>query len=191
MLITLIRHSKTNPTGNIPIKQWGLTEEGILMAKALAKTDKIKSISVLYTSLQTKALETAVILAKDHGIPMKINDNLTEITSFTEKFHSDPEIYEQNTAAFYNGTLDRIENGETGKEALDRFNGAVEEILTEEKDKDNIGIVSHGHILTFFTAQFMQIDMYSYHKTIQMPDVAILDWNTKKFINVFNSVKAS
>lgn len=39
MKITFIRHSKTNPNGEIPIEQWGLTEQGIELAKDLFKFD--------------------------------------------------------------------------------------------------------------------------------------------------------
>ncbi len=79
-------------------------------------------------------------------------------------------------------------DGETLQEALDRFNSAIESIVKENKDKKRIGIVSHGHILTLFSSQFKELDLYSTHLQIKQPDIALFDWNKKRFINFFGEV---
>jgi broad specificity phosphatase PhoE len=185
MLLTLIRHSKTTPTAEIPIPRWGLNEQGIELAKALALTESIQAVDILYSSLQTKALETAVLLAKPNAMGIKTDDRLTEITSFTNQFEADLETYEKRAHQFYAGTLDRINQGETVAEALSRFNEALTDIVQWEADKQNIGIVSHGNILAYFCAQFMPVEMAVFHKTIRMPDVAIFDWEGKQFLKMF------
>lgn len=180
MKITLIRHSKTKLEPEKPITLWGLSEEGIELAKGLSEKQVIKDVDALYSSLQTKAIETALYLAKPNSIPLKTNEDLTEITSFTLKFFGGDQ-YMQNVHDFFSGKVERIAEGETYKEALVRFNQAIQEIVEKEK-VDNIGIVSHGNILSFFTEQNCEKKAIELHDIIKMPDVAVLDWDTKNFI---------
>jgi broad specificity phosphatase PhoE len=187
MRIELVRHSKTLVEPQKPIVRWGLSNDGIERAKALSGTDVIKGIDVLYASLQTKALETAVYLAKPNVIPIKINNDFTEITSFTNRFITKEQGYEQGIYDFYHGTIDRIADGENSEEALRRFNTALERVIAEESKNgvNTLGIVSHGNILSFFTAQYADVTPFSLHDKIQMPDVAVLDWDTKKFVSLW------
>src|SRR5438105_450861 len=100
MKVTLIRHSKTLVEQQKPIVLWGLSDEGIEKAKALSSNDTIKIIQVLYTSLQTKAIETAVYLGKPNGIPIRTNNDFTEITSFTNTFITKEQGYDKGVHDF-------------------------------------------------------------------------------------------
>lgn len=191
MQIKLIRHSKTLVESQKPIVRWGLSEVGIERAKALSGKEIIQGVDVIYSSLQTKALETTLYLAKPNGIRIETDDNLTEITSFTNKFITKDEGYIQGVHDFYHGKVDRIAGGETAEEALQRFNTALERIVAQETKKGvkRLGIVSHGNILAHFTAQYADVTPFSLHDKIQMPDVAVLDWDTKKFTSMWGALK--
>jgi len=188
MKIILIRHSKTDRNPDIPITCWGLSDKGIDLAKKLSKQEIIKKLDVVYTSFQTKALETAVIIAKAYAIPVKPDDRLTEVTSFTGSFEKDYEKYSQNVYDFYQGNIERINNGETKIEALHRFNNALEDISQRELQNEYVGIISHGNILTLFTAQYRDLDCYKLHTQIKQPDIAIFDWKKKEFQSFFGEV---
>jgi broad specificity phosphatase PhoE len=136
---------------------------------------------VLYASFQTKALETAVLLAKPNTIPIKADDGLTEVTSFTGPFEEDFDLYTKNVHDFYTDKLDRIAGGETKAEALERFNATLESIAKVERDKNSVGIITHGNILTLFSSLYEAVDCYTLHTTIKQPDVAIFNWDDKKF----------
>lgn len=185
MLITLIRHSKTKPNKDAPRVLWNLTEEGLKLAQQFSLKQEIKNVNVLYSSLQTKALHTSILLAQDNYIQIKTNPDLTELTSITKNFIED---FEGEVKKLYSGEIERINGGESIKEGLFRFNNALEEIVKVEKDTPNIGIVAHGNILSLFSAQFIDISPYEIHHKIQMPDVAILDWDSKKFIKFFGDL---
>ncbi len=187
MQITFIRHSKTLVEPHKPIVLWGLSDQGITKAEALSEKAIIKNIKVLYSSLQTKALETAIYLAKPNAIPIRVNNDFTEITSFTNKFITQEQGYEQGVHDFYNDIIERIAGGETYKEALKRFNNALEQIVAEELKRGitNIGIVSHGNILSYFTALYSNTTPYELHDKIGMPDTAIFNWKTKQFTHLW------
>ena len=71
MNLVLIRHSKSLVNPDIPIPTWGLSDEGIILAKKINELTQIKTLDVIYSSLQTKALETAVLATKNR-IPVKL-----------------------------------------------------------------------------------------------------------------------
>lgn len=186
MKIELIRHSKTLVEPQKPIVRWRLSDVGVEKAKAFGEKEIIKDIDVLYSSLQNKAVETAVYLANPNGIRLATDNDFTEITSFTNKFTTPEEGYHELVHDFYHGKIDRIAHGETVEEALQRFNAALERAIAEESKNgvNTLGIVSHGNILACFTAQYVPgVSAYDLHTTIQMPDVATFDWDTKKFVS--------
>lgn len=184
MKITFIRHSKTAVNPDVPIPLWGLSDDGIDRAQELAASAVIKDIDILYASLQTKAIETMLYLAKPNVIPMRIHRDLAEITSFTNKFYTGEE-YTRQIEQYYSGEIDRIAGGETIEEALMRFTAALEEIVAAEKSAKNIGIVTHGYILSFFTGKYTELSPFELHHSIQQPDIAEFDWDTKVFTKLW------
>lgn len=192
MKLTLIRHSKTSVEPDIPIVLWRVSAEGIKLARKLARQPVIKDLDIIYSSLQTKALETAELLAKPNRLQVKKNEGLTEISSFTQGFIGEvgDGKFQQFVNDFYQGKIKSYAGGETSSEALKRFMKAIKEIIREERARgmDNVGIVSHGNILSFFSAQYSQFPPFEIHKMIKMLDVAVLDWKRKKFISFFGTL---
>ncbi len=188
MEILFIRHSKTHVNPEIPINTWGLSAKGIELAQHLSSHALIKQLEVLYTSFQTKALETALYLAKPNNIPIKANDDLTEVSSFTKQYEPDFELYSRRAKAYYHGKIERINEGESQNEALTRFGKILEYIVEIEGNKSRIGIVSHGHILTLYAALYREIDTYAVHTQIKQPDIAVFDWEKKTFTSFFGEV---
>ena len=186
MLITFIRHSKVVFDPLIPIKNWRLTAEGIVLVKDLLKLQAIKNIDVIYSSLETKALETASIIAKGNGLLIKTDSKLDEVTSFSNKLFPDFDKYAKD---YWDEKVERWNNGETKREALDRFNKVIKEIVeTEEKNKhSNVGIVTHGAILTLFTSQFYNTPQFDLQRKIKNPDIAVFDWEKQEFVHTDGS----
>jgi broad specificity phosphatase PhoE len=185
MKITFIRHSKTAIKPDVPITLWGLSDAGIDKARELATKTTIKEVDVFYSSLQTKAIETMLYLAKPNVIPMRTHKDLTEITSFTNRFDADEDHYLRQIKQYYGGEIDRIANGETIDEALDRFMAALEHITNQEHEAKNIGIITHGYILSFLTGRYSNLSPFDLHHTIQQPDIAEFDWESKSFTKLW------
>lgn len=186
MNLIFIRHSKSLVNPDIPITTWGLSEEGVALAKKLNALTQIKTLDVVYASLQPKALETAILATKNMGIPIKTDSRLTETTSFTNKFVSLEQL-QQNTKEYYSSANIRINKGETQEEALSRFNAALDDI-TKQEGKENIGIVSHGNVLASFSTQYKQMDAFELVERIKQPDIAIFNWETKQFTSFFGEI---
>jgi broad specificity phosphatase PhoE len=189
MKIIFIRHSKTDRDPLVPITCWGLTKEGIELAEHLSHDRIVKDIDVLYASFQTKALETALLIAKPNAIPIKADDRLTEVTSFTRHFEPDLNTYTKNVHDYYNGDIPKIDGGETKREALSRFNTALSSIAETEGSDKTIGIVSHGNMLTLFASQYKEVDCLKLHAQIKQPDVAVFNWEKESFESFFGEVQ--
>src|SRR5258706_640058 len=115
MKLVLIRHSQSLVNPTVPIDSWGLSDEGMYLAKKLQENKDVQKIQIIYSSLQPKALETAILATKNKGVFLKTNDRLTETTSFTKKFE-ELDVLEKNTKDFHSGKVDRLNNGESKSE---------------------------------------------------------------------------
>ena len=186
MQIVLIRHSNTKVEPEKYNPLWALNEKGIENANVLAHNPLMQGIEVLYTSNQLKAIHTGVIVASKLGIFLKQNDDLTELTSLTNDWKGD---YDGFINDIYSGTIERHTDGESLKEAGDRFTRVIEDIVSKESDRKVIGIVAHGNVLSLFASQYESRSAFDIHNAIQMPDVAILDWEHKTFSVRFGNYK--
>lgn len=180
MKLTLIRHAKSQVDPRVPITLWGLAADGIHAATTLSGQPLVRDIDVMYSSLQTKAIETMLLLAKPNVVPMRTSSGLAEISSFTNEYFGGLD-YDYNLEQFFGGQLARIAGGETAAEALSRFRAALDGIMLAEPEAGNIGVVTHGAILTVFTAEIAGSRPIEVLPRIETPDVAVLDWQTKQF----------
>lgn len=187
MNLIFIRHSQSLVNPNIPISSWGLSEEGVVLAKKLSQLEIINTLEVVYSSLQPKAIETATFATEGMNIVLKKDDRLTESTSFTNKF-VDIETLKENDKKYYADKNLSINGGETYTQALARFNVALESITLSEKGKSNIGIVSHGNILASFASEYMNLDVNKIAKNLRQPDIAVFNWEDKKFTIPFGVI---
>ena len=188
MKFVLVRHSKTKFDPSISIPLWYLTDEGKEKAIELFNHKDFPKIDLVYSSLQTKAVETALILAKSQTIPLKTDVDLTEVSSFTKEVFTNG--YEEMVDSYYTGRVERLSGGETITEALERFEKTLDKISEIEKDKENIAVVTHGNILAFLTSKYDTTrTARELHDFIQMPDYSMIDWNTKKFIKYWEGKK--
>lgn len=187
MKLVLIRHSHTKVESERYNPLWSLSEKGVEKAHVLARHPLVQNIEVLYTSNQLKALHTGIIVASRLGVFMKQREDLTELTSLTNDWKED---YDGFIHDIYSAAIERHGDGESLQEATDRFTKAVEEIVATESDKDMVGIVAHGNVLSLFASQYEARTALDIHHAIQMPDVAILDWKSKTFDMTFGSYES-
>lgn len=184
MQLVLIRHSKTTLEKDKSNLVWQLSPEGIALAEQLSQNPSIKNLEVLYSSDQTKALHTALLLAKDNYIPIRVEQSLTEATSITNGFF---ENYEKEMGNWHTDPTYRINNGETTEEALIRFSIIIDRLVARHTTIERLGIVSHANILSLFTSQYESRTSLEIHHAIRMPDYAIVDWDTKKLLKTFGN----
>ena len=111
---------------------------------------------------------------------MHIHPGLAEISSFTNQFLA-PRDFDEASARFFRGDTIRIAGGETAREATERFTLALADIAAQNREAQNLGIVTHGGILAFFTAQYCDTSPLELSNQIGTADLSVFDWQRKKF----------
>lgn len=188
MKLILVRHSQSTFDKDRPIRLWKLSETGVERASNLSESSLFVNVDLYVTSPQLKATHTCALIASNHPAPIQVHSGLDETTSVTNKIIDDFE----NEMHTYLHSSDYSMNGwETAKEAKERLAKSISEIVKQWVDNwlEKIVIVSHGTVLSLFSADFLGKSPYEFHHLLRMPDIAVLDREKKEFINMFGEEK--
>lgn len=147
MRLLLIRHGQTqsNLDHILDTAYPGapLTELGHQQAESLVNALADEPIDAIYASTLTRAQQTAAPVAKARGLEVQIIDGIQEISAGVEEMSSDWTAYVGELASWSEQNMDsRLEGGESAREFLARFGGAVQKMA--DAGDDNVAVFSHG-----------------------------------------------
>ncbi|MEU4801372.1 histidine phosphatase family protein [Actinosynnema sp. NPDC023587] len=125
-----------------------LTEAGVVQANALASSLATERVAAVYASTAVRAQQTAAPVAAAFGLAVQVVDGVQEIFCGDLEGRHDKEAFELFLAAVHQwaeGNLDAaIPGGESGRQVLDRFLTAVDELAARHAAEDTFVLVSHG-----------------------------------------------
>ena len=183
MLLYLIRHSAVAPDSDLPGPQWRLSKEGREAADALAREPFWDELHGIHTSNELKAVATAQRIAAPNALPIKIERDLREVEGRTWVESGYADLVRDYLAG------DPPDGWESTAAARARMRACIDGIVERHTDA-NVGIVSHGIVLTLYLADVLSLDANAaidLWKNIRFPDVAIFDPETKQFAREFGS----
>jgi len=160
----IVRHGQSH--GNVAEKstnpvnwdQWGefqapLTELGKQQAENVSKSIKDIHFDAIFSSDLNRARETAEIIAKKRGIPVQTESTIRERNFGKVLFGLRPDERKQLRKAVEELNDEEAkwvhkfsDDGESIKEAIDRFTAFLEKIIPLYKGK-TILVVNHGNIM--------------------------------------------
>ena len=154
MRLVLIRHGQT-PSNVLGLLDTvppgpGLTEFGHGQAAAVPETVAAEPIEAVYASTATRAQLTAAPLAAARGLDIVVRDGLREIAAGDwEMLGDDVSVqgYLGLIGGWMAGRLDRRspgQNGESGREVLQRFDDVIREIVST--GVSGAAVVAHGAV---------------------------------------------
>jgi broad specificity phosphatase PhoE len=168
----MMRHTSVNVNPAIPSREWRLSAEGRQRAQTLAQQVAIYKPTAVISSHETKAQETAAIIASTLGLPQRTADGLHEHVRHT--FIADPAEWDAAVAAFFARPNELVLGTETARQAQSRFETAVENTLRQYA-AGNLIIVTHGTVLTLFLAHHdPTLDPYQTWKSLTLPCFFVL-----------------
>jgi len=142
-----------------------LSEQGREQVEHLARRLADDSISAVYCSPLDRTKETAVILAKPHGLVPIPNDGLREIShghweglsrkEVEQRFHEEYLAWESDPFTF------APEAGESGISVLARALPVIRKIVVEHEDK-NVLVVSHKATIRLILSSLLGFDERGY-----------------------------
>ncbi|MEW2271531.1 histidine phosphatase family protein [Streptomyces griseofuscus] len=159
MRLLLIRHGQT--TSNVrrlldtAAPGPGLTPLGEAQAAALPRALAAEDIGALYASPLIRTQLTAAPLALARGLEVTVRDGIRELSAGRlEMLPGDApeaESYMRTAFAWAAGhTALRVPGGESGEEALGRYDAVIEEAY--RSGADTVALVSHGAAIRMWTA---------------------------------------
>lgn len=158
MRLLLIRHGQTphNVTGALDtgFPGAGLTELGQAQAAAVPAALADEDVSALYASPLVRTQLTGAPLAQERGLEVGVRPGLEEISAGSLEMRSDDEAvhaYLSGLSAWLHRDLDHaIPGGATGRDFLDRYEGAVQGIAAQHGRDDTVALFSHGAAIRVF-----------------------------------------
>ncbi|MGW8377494.1 histidine phosphatase family protein [Streptomyces sp. ODS28] len=186
MRLLLIRHGQT-PSNLVHALDTGapgpgLTELGERQAAALPEALAGEDIAVLYASTLVRTQLTAAPLAAARGLVPEIREGIRELSAGDMEMRTDDEAAHtyMSTAFAWSGgdTALRMPGGESGDEALARFDAVVAEAHRAlPGGEGTAALVSHGAAIRMWTAaraQNLDVEFAAAHP-LSNTGVVVLD----------------
>jgi len=141
-----ITHPQVRIDPAIPVPQWGLSELGGARAAAMAAQPWAAGVARIVSSEETKALETAAILAAARSLAVERRADLHENDRSATGFLPPPE-FEATADLFFAHPERSIRGWERAVDAQRRIVAAVTAVLAEAPDRQT-AFVGHGGVGT-------------------------------------------
>ena len=142
-----ITHPQVRIDPNVPVPQWGLSETGRQRAQQAAMSDWVSRLGRIVSSDETKATETADILAAAVGLKTEIIDSLQENDRTATGFLAPPD-FEAAADWFFAHPTESFKGWERAVDAQARIVSVVESILAGHDPAVPIAFVGHGGVGT-------------------------------------------
>ena len=168
----LVRHAAVAVREDTPAPQWHLAPAGRAAAEALAEEPYWAGVRGLHTSPEPKAVATAQRIAARHGLAIRVEHDLREVEN---RAWSEQAVYQQQARRYL--ARDSADEWEPRDTALGRVRSCIDGIVERHQGLD-VGIVSHGLVLTLYLADLLDLGETATHElwaAMRFPDVAVLD----------------
>ena len=171
--LLLVKHSLPDIDPGIAAHHWRLADEGRHRCASLAKMLSAYHPTVVVSSAEPKAAETAAIVAADLGIPLETEADLHEHER-SNVTHLSREEFQHAAARLFAQPEELVFGNETAVEAQRRFEGAIDRLLARHPG-ETVAVVAHGTVISLFVAaRCSGVDGYTLWEQLGLPAFVIL-----------------
>ena len=157
-----ITHPQVRIDPAVPVPKWGLNEVGHARAVAAAALPWAKALGRIVSSDETKAIETAEILAEAAGIRIEIVEGAHENDRSATGFLPPPE-FEKAADWFFAHPDESFHGWERAVDAQARIVSVVESILADHDPAIPIAFVGHGGVGTLLRCHLCNMPIARSH----------------------------
>lgn len=151
-VLRFISHPRVRVSADIPVPRWGLTEDGRDRVETMCRQPWLSRVERLVSSDETKALETAAIIAAATGVPIEVRPDLHENDRSSTGFVP-PDRFEQLADAFFAHPDRSVEGWETACDAQGRIVAATADLVAE--NAGDVVISGHGGVGTLLLCHLL------------------------------------
>ncbi len=142
-----VTHPQVSIAPDVPVPRWGLSELGTARSVAAARCGWARRLSRIVSSDETKALETAAILARPAGIDVEVLEQAGENDRSATGFLA-PDEFEKAANWFFANPDQSFHGWERAVDAQARIVSAVSSVLDAHDSSKPIAFVGHGGVGT-------------------------------------------
>jgi broad specificity phosphatase PhoE len=142
-----VTHPQVRIDPDVQVPRWGLSELGVSRSHAAARLDWTAQLGRILSSDETKALETAAILAAPAGVNVEVMHHAGENDRSATGFLV-PEEFEKAANWFFANPGQSFRGWERAADAQARIVAAVTSVLDGHDPSTPIAFVGHGGVGT-------------------------------------------
>ena len=154
-LVRYLTHPQVQIDPAVPVPQWGLSQIGRARTTAFAASGGLKGTSLVVSSAETKAVETAEILAAKLGLAAQVRKAMHENDRSATGFLV-PSEFEAVADQFFARPTESIRGWERAIDAQARIVREVETVLASPTEGD-ILFVGHGAVGTLLYCHLAKV----------------------------------
>lgn len=158
--VYFVSHPQVRVSADVPVPRWGLTDRGRQRAEAMCAQPWVQTATRLVSSDETKALETAAIIATATGLPIEVRSGVRENDRSATGFVP-PDEFEQLANAFFAHPDESVRGWETSRAAQRRVVEATTDVLAAT-DGDVI-LSGHGGVGTLLLCHLLGVEISREH----------------------------
>ncbi|MEL6830959.1 MAG: histidine phosphatase family protein [Pseudomonadota bacterium] len=151
-ILRYLSHPQVKIDAAIPVPEWGLSDLGKDRAKLFARSKCLLQTKSVYSSAETKAIETGNTIAKKLGLNLNLrpgtHENDRSATGFLK-----PDEFETVANAFFAAPYESVRGWERAIDAQKRIVEETRQIIEDAVDGD-ILMVGHGGVGTLLLCHF-------------------------------------
>ena len=129
----------------VPVPRWHLRPEGIAKLRRFAASGVLAGIGAVWASTETKAIETAGILAAARGLGVRVREDLGE-NDRSSTGYLPPVEFERMADAFFANPTESVRGWERAVDVQARILGAVRALVAAETAPGDILVAAHGAV---------------------------------------------
>jgi len=181
--LILIKHAAPQVTPGVPPSRWRLSERGRELCAPLAEKVAEHAPTVIISSEEIKASETAQRVGEALDVPFETAPGLHEHDRDGVPHLRSAEFISLMELAFRKPD-DLVLGRETASQAEQRFAVAVETALAKHP-QGNVAIVSHGTVIALFVAKRSGQKPFELWRKLGLPSVVVMslpDWSITQMV---------
>jgi len=178
--LILVKHSLPEIIKELPANKWKLSKEGQVRAHRLAERLRRYHPEVIVSSNESKAKETAEIIARKHQLKPHTVEDLHEHNRSNVPYLTQEE-FQVSIREFFQKPDVLVFGTETANQAYARFYRAVCSVLNSHANKIVV-IVAHGTVISLFVSRLTGISDLMLWTELGLPSFVVIDLHSNTLI---------
>jgi broad specificity phosphatase PhoE len=180
--LILIKHAKPLVDSQKPAESWKLSDDGRSAARLLAMQLTSQGLSIVVSSDEPKASETAQILASELKLSAQSHPDLHEHDRSNVPHMRSGEFI-SHVELLFRRPHEVVLGQESAAEALERFQRAIDEIVAKHPER-NIAVVSHGTVIALFIEKHSDRNGFAIWREMSLPSFAVFGIPQMKLLEI-------